>query len=65
MKPGPGDVKLEIPFTGDELHELKRFTIDMVEAFGLNRRIEAYSGKRPIGFHRWTSIACRLRWTMP
>ena len=53
MKPGPNDVKLAILITGDELHELKRFTIDMAEAFGLDRRIEAYSGKRPIGFHRW------------
>jgi len=48
MKPGPNDVKLIILITGDELHELKRFTIDMVEAFGLDRRIEAYTGKRPI-----------------
>ena len=53
MKPGPKDMKLAIHITGDELHELKRFTIDMVEAFGLDRRIEAYSGKRPIGFYRW------------
>ena len=53
MKPGPGDVRLIILIARDELHELKRFTIDMVETFGLNRRIEAYSGKRPIGFHRW------------
>ncbi len=53
MKPGPNDVKLAILITGDELCELKRFTIDMVEAFGLDRRIEAYSGKRPIGFYRW------------
>ena len=53
MKPGPRDVKLTILITGDELHELKRFTSDMSEAFGLDRRIEAYSGKRPIGFYRW------------
>ena len=53
MKPGRGDVKLTILITGEELHELKRFTIDMAEAFGLDRRIEAYSGKRPIGFYRW------------
>ena len=46
MKPGPNDVKLAILITGDELHELKRFTTDMVEAFGLDRRIEEYSGKR-------------------
>jgi len=40
MKPGPNDVKLAILITGDELHELKRFTIDMIETFGLDRRIE-------------------------
>ncbi len=44
-KPGPRGVKLAILVTGDELHELKRFAIDMAEAFGLDRRIEAYSGK--------------------
>ena len=53
MKPGSGDVKLAILITGDELHALKRFTIDMVEAFGLDRRIEAYSGKRAMSFYRW------------
>jgi hypothetical protein len=53
MKPGRGDVKLMILITGEDLHELKRFTIDMAEALGLDRRIEAYSGKRPIGFYRW------------
>lgn len=53
MKPGPRDVKVTILITGDELHELKRFTIYMAEAFGLDRRIEAYSGKRPLGFYRW------------
>ncbi len=53
MKPGPNDVKLVILITEDELHELQRFTTDMVEAFGLDRRIEAYSGKRSIGFYRW------------
>jgi hypothetical protein len=45
--------------TGDELRELRRFTVDMAEAFGLDRRIEAYSGKRPIGFHRW-DLDCLL-----
>jgi hypothetical protein len=59
MKPGPNDVKLALLITGDELHELKRFTIDMVEAFGLDGRIEAYSGKRPIGFYRW-DLDCLL-----
>jgi hypothetical protein len=59
MRPGPKDVKLTILITGDELHELKRFTIDMAEAFGLDRRIEAYSGKRPIGLYRW-DLDCLL-----
>jgi hypothetical protein len=59
MRLGPKDVKLAILITGDELHELKRFTIDMAEAFGLDRRIEAYSGKRPIGFYRW-DLDCLL-----
>jgi len=59
MKPGPRDVKLAILITGDELHGLKRFTIDMVEAFGLDRRIEAYSGKRPIGVYSW-DLDCLL-----
>lgn len=53
MKPRPGDAKITILITGEELDELKRFTIDIAEAFGLDRRIEAYSGKRPIGFYRW------------
>ena len=59
MRPGPNDVKLSILITGDELHELKQFTFDMVEAFGLDRQIEAYSGKRPIGFYRW-DLDCLL-----
>jgi hypothetical protein len=59
MRPGPNDVKLTILITGDELHELKRFTFFMAEAFGLDRRIEAYSGKRPIGLYRW-DLDCLL-----
>jgi HEAT repeats len=53
MKPGPNDEKLAIIIAGDELRELKRFTVDMAEAYGLDRRIETYSGKRPIGLYRW------------
>jgi hypothetical protein len=59
MKPGPNDVKFAVLITGDELRELKRFTFDMAEAFGLDRRIEAYSGKRPIGFYSW-DVDCLL-----
>ncbi len=32
MKLGPNDVKLAVLITGHELHELKRFTVDMAEA---------------------------------
>jgi hypothetical protein len=53
MKPGRGDVKFMSLITGEELHELKCFTIDMAGAFGLDRRIAAHWGKRPIGFNRW------------
>jgi hypothetical protein len=59
MRPGPKDVKRAILITRDELYELKRFTIDVVEAFGLDRRIEAYSGKRSIGLYRW-DVDCLL-----
>ncbi|MBA7630954.1 hypothetical protein ES703_38481 [subsurface metagenome] len=53
MKPGSRDEKLHILIAGDELRELKRHSGSMVEAFGLDRRIERYQGKRPIGLYRW------------
>ena len=53
MKPGSRDKQYRILITGRELDELKRFTGDMAEAFGLDRRIAAYQGKRPIGFYGW------------
>ncbi len=59
MRPGPNDEKLTLLITGDELLELQRFTVDMAEAFGLDRRIEAYAGKRPIGLYRW-DVDCLL-----
>jgi hypothetical protein len=57
METGPNDVKLAILITGDELHELKRVTIDMVDAFGLDRQGDAY----PIEFYRWDPD-CPLAW---
>jgi endonuclease/exonuclease/phosphatase family metal-dependent hydrolase len=33
--------------------ELKKLTFAMAEAFGLDRRIDAYQGKRSIQFYRW------------
>jgi len=53
MKPGKKDKKVNVLIYGKELFELKRHAELMVEAFGLDRRIENYQGKRPIGFYRW------------
>ncbi len=53
MKPGPRDTKVNMLIQGLELAELKRHTWQMVEAFGLDSRIERYRGKRPIGLYRW------------
>jgi len=53
MKQGSKDKKIQILISGEELSELKRHTVSMAEAFGLDRRIENYQGKRPIGFFRW------------
>ena len=53
MKNGKNDKQYKILITGQELEELKKFTGDMVEAFGLDRKIEKYQGKRPIGFYPW------------
>lgn len=53
MKPCAGDVPVRAKISGAELRELKKLTGAMAEAFGLDRRIEAYQGKRPIQFYRW------------
>ena len=53
MKPGSGDIRHKVLITGDELRELKRHTGSMVEAFGLDRKIDAYQGTRPITLYRW------------
>jgi len=58
MRPGSRDVQYKILITGQELEELKKFTGDMAESFGLDRRIENYSGKRPIGLYRWDTAPC-------
>jgi hypothetical protein len=53
MKPGRRDIRHKVLITGDELRELKRHTGSMAEAFGLDRKIEAYRGTRPITLYRW------------
>jgi len=53
MKPGRRDVPYRILITGRELEELKRHTWMMAEAYGLDRRIELYQGKRPLTLYQW------------
>ncbi len=53
MKPGSKDIKLKILISGEELSELQRHSWQMAEAFGLDRRIENYQGKRPLGLYSW------------
>ena len=57
MKPGKNDRQLQVLITGAELRELKR--LDLAESFGLDRRIERYEGKRPIGLYQW-DLDCLL-----
>jgi len=53
VKPGPRDVRVRVTISGAELRELKRLSWAMVESFGLDRRIDAYKGTRPIELYRW------------
>jgi hypothetical protein len=51
VKPGKYDRKHQFLIQGAELRELKE--LDLAESFGLDRRIERYQGKRPLGLYRW------------
>jgi hypothetical protein len=53
MKPGRRDIRHKVLITGDELRELKRHAYALAEAFGLDRKIEAYQGIRPLTLYRW------------
>ena len=53
MRPGRHDIRLSFLIAGEELGQLKRLTWMMADAFGLDRRIEAYRGVRPIALYRW------------
>lgn len=53
MKPGSKDVKIFIQFSQLEFKFLQENSYQMVEAFGLDRRIERLKGKRPISFYSW------------
>ena len=51
VRPGKYDRKHYFLIQGAELRELKE--LDLAESFGLDRRIERYQGKRPLGLYRW------------
>ena len=51
MRPGKYDREHQVLIKGAELRELKE--LDLAESFGLDRRIERYEGKRPLGLYRW------------
>ncbi len=53
MKPGKNDPRYKIRITGVELTELRRLSFMMCEAFGLDRKIEAYKGTRAISLYAW------------
>ena len=59
MKPGSKDRKISVLIAGEELTELKRMAWLMSESFGLDTRIENYTGKRQIGLHSW-DLECLL-----
>lgn len=59
VKPGPRDRQFHILITGAELDELQKYVFLMAESFGLDRRIDRYKGKRPIGLYRW-DLECLL-----
>jgi hypothetical protein len=53
MRPGSRDVPVRVKFVGAELRELKKLAWAMAESFGLDSRVAAYLGKRPIQLYRW------------
>ena len=59
MKSGKRDIKVSILITGQELEELQKHTWSMAESFGLDRHIDNYRGKRPIGLYAW-DMECLL-----
>ena len=67
MKPGKHDRKHYFLIQGAELRELKE--LDLAESYGLDRRIERYQGKRPLGLYRWDLdgllAALSVAWDQP
>jgi len=53
MKPGKRDIPIKIKTSGRQLIELQKYSCAMVEAFGLDAKIDNYKGIRPISFYSW------------
>jgi hypothetical protein len=53
MKLGKKDIPIKIKICGTKLYELQKYTYQMCEAFGLDRKIENYKGTRPITLYSW------------
>ena len=53
MKPGKRDIPVRVKISGVQLDELKKYTGDMIEAFGLDKKIANYKGIRPISLYSW------------
>jgi len=53
MKPGRNDIPIKIKISGRQLEELQKYTWQMIEAFGLDTKIDNYKGIRPISFYSW------------
>lgn len=53
MKPGKHDKRYKMRFEGHELAVLHKLADLICEAFGLDRKIDAYKGVRPITLYRW------------
>ena len=53
MKPCKGDIRYKIRIDGLQLAVLHKLTGGMCEAFGLDRKIDAYKGTRAITLYAW------------
>ena len=42
MKPGRNDIPIKIKISGRQLEELQKYTWQMIEAFGLDTKIDNY-----------------------
>lgn len=53
MKPGKNDVPVKVKISGLQLDEFQKHSPHMIEAFGLDTRVDNYKGKRSISFYSW------------